>query len=64
MTKEENKKRIKAEAFNAIRKLYQPKSTHRYSEFIQEDGNYAEQRDSEVRRIMEKMEEELLKIKL
>ena len=59
MTKEENKLRIKAEALNSIKKIYHPKSKLPYSDYFTEDGSYAEQRDSWVMRIIEKMEEEL-----
>jgi len=59
MTKDENKKRIKAEALNKIRKIYNPKGKVAYSEFFTEDGSYAEQRDYKVSRIIFEMEKEL-----
>lgn len=59
MTKEKNKQRIKSEALNKIRKIYHPKSRPTYSQFLTEDGNYTEQRDEWVRRIIEDMEKEL-----
>lgn len=62
MTKEENIKRIKAEAFNKIRKLCSPNYRFPYSNF-QEDGTYAEQRDQFVRETFQKMEKELKELK-
>lgn len=59
MTKDENKQRIKSEALNKIRKIYNPKGKVRYSEFFIEDGSYAEQRDYKVSRIIFEMEKEL-----
>lgn len=62
MTKDENKQRIKLEALNKIRKIYNPKTKNNYSQFLSEDGNYTEQRDDWVRRIIEDMEKELNKL--
>lgn len=62
MTKEENKLRIKAEALNAIRKIYHPKTKNPYSQWP-EDGSYADQRDFWVRSIIENMEKELIQNK-
>ena len=61
MTKQENKQRIKNEALNAIAKIYNPKYEFPYSNFP-EDGNYTEQREYAIRRIIEKMNEELAKL--
>ena len=62
MTKEENKQRIKNEALNKIRDIYNPKTKNNYSVHLLEDGNYTEQRDEWVRRIIEDMEKELKKL--
>lgn len=62
MTNEENRQRIKNEALNKIRKLYNPKTKISYSQY-QEDGSYCEQRDNMVARIIEDFEEELKKFK-
>jgi hypothetical protein len=51
MTQEENKLRIKAEALNAIIKIYHPKTKSPYSNYP-EDGSYASQRDMWVSRIL------------
>lgn len=62
MTLEENKLRIKAEALNAIRKIYNPNIKHPYSNYP-EDGSYPQQRDEWVSEIIEKMESNLNKLK-
>ena len=62
MTIEENRQRIKNEALNKIRKLYNPMYKHSYSQF-EEDGSYAEQREYEISQIIEWMEKELQKLK-
>jgi hypothetical protein len=62
MTTSENRQRIKNEALNAIRKIYDPKHKNIYSVYTEMDGCYAEQREQSVRDIIEKMERELKSI--
>ena len=51
MTKSENKQRLKNEAINKIRKIYDPHRKMDYSD--------AEQRDYEIRDIIEELERNL-----
>ena len=62
MTREENKQRIKNETLNKIIKIYHPLNKEQYSNY-EEDGSYAEQRDSMVQFELAKMEKELKKLK-
>jgi hypothetical protein len=58
MTKSEIKQQKKNEALNSIRKIYHPLNQKWYSNYP-EDGSYAEQRDFEIRQIIENLEKEL-----
>jgi len=58
MTKKENTQRIKNEALNKIRNLYNPNIKIQYSDY-REDGSYCEQRDNMIERILEKMKTDL-----
>jgi hypothetical protein len=62
MTTEKLKQQYKATALNAIRKIYHPLNKGQYSNYP-DDGSYAEQRDSMIREIMEKLEKELKALK-
>lgn len=62
MTNQEIKSQKKATALNSIRKIYHPLTKNNYSNYP-DDGSYAEQRDSMVREIMEKLEKELKELK-
>lgn len=62
MTNQEIKSQKKATALNSIRKIYHPLTKNNYSSYP-DDGSYAEQRDSMVREIMEKLEKELQQLK-
>ena len=64
MTPEENKQRIKNEALNKIRKIYNQyfsSSNELYKKYshYEEDGSYAEQREYWIRHIIMEMEREL-----
>ena len=59
MTKQENKRRIKAEALNKIRKLYDPKTIHNFT-YYEGEGTTGEQLSDEVRYIIDNMNKELL----
>lgn len=59
MTKKENTQRIKNEALNKIRNLYNPNIKIQYSDYRHEDGSYCEQRDNMIERILEKMKTDL-----
>ncbi|HLO91530.1 MAG TPA: hypothetical protein VK172_10240 [Lentimicrobium sp.] len=64
MTITEQRKAIKGEAFNKITRIYNPKAKVNYSRYTEDDGNYAEQRDAMVRRIMEEMYEKLKNLRI
>jgi hypothetical protein len=65
MTINENRQRLKNEALNSIRKLYDPKFEFcGYSNYWEDDGSYREQRDSKVNRIIEKLEKDLKKLNI
>lgn len=67
MKKAEIKQQIKSTALNAIRKIYHPKYDFPYSYAYYEDESEvscAEQRECEVRKVIEKLEEDLKKFKL
>ena len=61
MTKQEVKQQAKFTALNEIRKIYNPKHEVIYSKY-EDDGSYAEQRDSMIERIIYNLEEELKNI--
>ena len=59
MTKQEQKQQLKNEALNKIRRIYNPHYKYPYSFNFSEDGSYAEQRDQDIRQIIEDLEKEL-----
>lgn len=61
MSKEKVIQQTKATALNAIRKIYHPKYKGLNSFDINE--SYADQRDYMVKSIIEKLEEDLIKLK-
>jgi len=68
MTKEEVKLQTKATALNAIRKIYNPHYKFPYSSFSgygdwDDHESLAEQREKEIRRIIEQLEIDLKRIK-
>jgi hypothetical protein len=56
MTTLEIRQQKKNEALNSIMKIYNPKYKFPYSKY---DGSYPEQRETEIRYIIEKLEKEL-----
>jgi hypothetical protein len=62
MTKQENRQRIKNEALNKIRNLYNPKTEPRYS-YYGGDANPMEEIGYDVKYIIEHMETQLRKLK-
>ena len=62
MTYEENRQRVKNEALNKIRKLYNPNTTHHYT-FYDGEGSLMEQISFEAEKIIKEMELELSELK-
>lgn len=62
MTYEENRQRIKNEALNKIAKLHHPLHKNGYT-YYPGEGSFSEQRDDEVNKIIENMNNELERIK-
>lgn len=62
MTKNEIKLQKKATALNAIKKLYHPLYKHNYT-YYEGEGSFGEQRDSDVKQIIETLEKELNRLK-
>ena len=58
MTKSEIRQQKKNEALNKIRKIYNPDIRFNYSNFPG-DGSYSDQRDFEIRTIIETLEKDL-----
>jgi len=58
MTKAENRQRLKNEAINKIRKIFDPRTSKGYSNHP-EDGSWAEQREYDISSIIEKLEKDL-----
>lgn len=66
MTENQVKQQLKATALNAIRKMYNPYNYENGNGLRSNrwDEGWAEQRNTEVKRIIEKLEENLEKVKL
>jgi hypothetical protein len=62
MTYEENRQRIKNEALNSIAKLYHPLYKSNYT-YYPGEGSFTEQRDGEVKELIENMNMQLERIK-
>lgn len=62
MTNIENRQRIKNEALNSIREIYDPKRGMRYFDYC--DENFAEQREYKISEIIKKMEKDLININI
>jgi len=62
MKGQELKQYKKATALNAIRKIYDKLYKHKYT-FYEGEGTLMEQRDADVKRIIEQLEKELNELK-
>lgn len=63
MTKDEVKLQRKATALNSIRKLYHPLNKNLGYTYYEGEGSFGEQRDAQVQRIIEDLEEDLKRMK-
>ncbi len=62
MTNEENIQRIKNEALNKIRKLYNPNTKHNYT-YYDGEGSMMEQISHDVEYIVSQLEKDIAKLK-